>query len=119
MYGSWSEAWGRGATRLLLDRDPDLDAVFAGSDQIARGVLDALLEAGRKVPEEVSVIGYDNWEVPSLDSRPPLTTVDPGLENLGRVAALRLAAAIEGREGHGVEIQAGRVVTRSSTAPLH
>lgn len=119
MYGSWSEAWGRGATRLLLDRAPDLDAVFAGSDQIARGVLDALLEAGRRVPEDVSVIGYDNWEVLAVDSRPPLTTIDPGLENLGRIAALRLAAAIEGREGHGVEVHPGRLVTRSSTAPLH
>lgn len=119
MFGSWSEAWGRGATRLLLDREPDLDAVFAGSDQIARGVLDALLEAGRRVPEQVSVIGFDNWEVLATGSRPPLTTIDPSLENLGRVAALRLAAAIEGQVGQGTEVHPCRLVTRSSTAPLH
>ncbi|MEI4274206.1 LacI family DNA-binding transcriptional regulator [Klenkia sp. LSe6-5] len=119
MYDSWSEAWGRGATRLLLEREPGLDAVFAGSDQIARGVLDALLEAGKRVPEEVAVIGFDNWEVLATGSRPPLTTIDPALENLGRVAALRLASAIEGRAGHGVEAYPCRLVTRSSTAPLH
>jgi LacI family transcriptional regulator len=119
MFDSWSEAWGRGATRILLDRDPTVDAVFAGSDQIARGVLDALLEAGRRVPDEIAVIGFDNWEVVALGSRPPLTTIDPALENLGRIAALRLASAIEGRAGHGVESYPCRLITRSSTAPLH
>ncbi|MBY6706290.1 LacI family DNA-binding transcriptional regulator [Rhodococcus sp. BP-241] len=119
MFGEWSEAWGRGATRLLLERQPDLDAVFAGSDQIARGVLDALIEAGRRVPEEVAVIGFDNWEVLATGSRPPLTTVDPSLENIGRAAAMRLAAAIEGHVGSGIEVEPCRLVTRSSTAPLH
>lgn len=69
-FGAWSEAWGRNATRELLRRAPDLDAIFAGSDQIARGVLDTLDRAGVSVPAQVSVVGFDNWEALALNSRP-------------------------------------------------
>ncbi|GAA2674838.1 LacI family DNA-binding transcriptional regulator [Actinoplanes palleronii] len=117
-FGMWSEAWGRGATRLLLDRCPDVDAIFAGSDEIARGVLDVLHEAGRDVPSQVAVIGYDNWTILAANARPPLTTVDMNLEELGRIAAQRLFAAIGGTLGTGVETVPGRLITRESTAPL-
>ena len=118
LFGEWSEAWGRGATRMLLERAPDLDAIFAGSDQIARGVLDALHELGKDVPEDIAVIGYDNWEVLAANSRPPLTTVDLNLENLGRVAAQRLFSAIDGQLEGGVEVLPCRLVARASTTPL-
>jgi LacI family transcriptional regulator len=118
MFGEWSEAWGRGATRLLLEREPDVDAIFAGSDQIARGVLDALHELGKDVPEDIAVIGYDNWEVLAANSRPPLSSIDIRLEDLGRVAAERLVAAIDGEPGAGVEIRPCRLVVRASTTPL-
>lgn len=118
MFGEWSEAWGRGATRLLLDRAPDVDAIFAGSDQIARGVLDALHDLGKRVPEDIAVIGYDNWEVLAANCRPPLTSVDINLEALGRIAAQRLFAAIDGRLEGGVEVLPCRLVVRASTMPL-
>lgn len=118
MFGEWSEAWGRGATRMLLDRAPDVDAIFAGSDQIARGVLDALHELGKDVPEDIAVIGYDNWEVLATNSRPPLTSVDLRLEELGLVAAKRLFAAIDGELGTGVVSQPCRIVARASTTPV-
>ena len=70
-FGAWTEAWGRGVTRMLLEQHPELDAVFAGSDQIARGVLDALHEAGKRVPEDVAVVGYDNWEVLACERPAP------------------------------------------------
>ncbi len=117
-FGAWTEAWGRGVTRMLLDQHPELDAVFAGSDQIARGVLDALNEAGKRIPDDVAVIGYDNWEVLAAHSRPPLTSVDINLEHLGRVAAERLFAAIDGDVRSGVEVLPCHVVPRGSTAPL-
>ena len=117
-FGSWSEAWGRGATRLLLRQDPTVDAIFAGSDQIARGVLDALHEAGKDVPGDVAVIGYDNWEALATHARPPLTSVDINLEHLGRVAAQRLFGAIDGTPRSGTEHIPGRVIPRESTAPL-
>ena len=118
MFGEWSEAWGRGATRLLLARAPDVDAIFAGSDQIARGVLDALHELGKHVPDDIAVIGYDNWEVLAANSRPPLTSVDINLETLGRVAAQRLFAAIDGKLEGGVEVLPSRLVVRASTMPM-
>jgi LacI family transcriptional regulator len=120
-FGSWTEAWGRGATRLLLTRHPEVDAVLCGSDQIARGAIDALREAGRDVPGDVAVIGHDNWEILATGARPELTSVDMNLEELGRLAARRLAEAIDGHGRHGrggVETIGCRVVPRGSTAPV-
>ena len=117
-FGTWTESWGRGATRLLLQRTRDVDAVFAGSDQIARGVLDVLQEEGLRVPEDVAVIGFDNWEAIAAESRPALTTIDMQLELLGRQAARSLSAAIDGERSAGTVEVACRVVQRSSSAPV-
>jgi LacI family transcriptional regulator len=117
-FGAWSEGWGRAATALLLDRHPDLDAVLCGSDQIARGVMDVLRERGLRVPEDVAVMGFDNWQVLTAASRPPLTSVDMNLEQVGRAAAHALSAAIGGVWRSGVETVRCRVVIRGSTAPL-
>jgi len=117
-FGTWSESWGRGATRLLLAQHPDVDAILCGSDLIARGVLDALRERGLEVPGDVAVMGHDNWEVLAAGARVPLTSVDMNLEQLGRLAATRLGDAIEGTRVSGVDMVTGRIVTRRSTAPL-
>jgi LacI family transcriptional regulator len=95
-FGAWSEIWGRQAAQSLLAADPGIDAVFCGSDQIARGVADTLRESGRRVPEDVALVGFDNWDVMAAACRPPLTTIDPNLAELGRVAAGKLLQAIEG-----------------------
>jgi LacI family transcriptional regulator len=95
--------------------------VLCGSDQIARGAIDALREAGRDVPGDVAVIGHDNWEILATGARPELTSVDMNLEELGRLAARRLAEAIDGHGRHGrggVETIGCRVVPRGSTAPV-
>jgi LacI family transcriptional regulator len=118
LYGSWSEGWGRGAVAMLLDQHPDVDAVFCGSDQVARGVMDALRERGVRVPDDVAVMGFDNWEVVAADTRPPLTSVDMNLEEIGRSAARALFAALEGSPRSGVESLPCRLVLRASTAPL-
>ncbi|MGH2616243.1 MAG: LacI family DNA-binding transcriptional regulator, partial [Thermomicrobiales bacterium] len=60
-YGDWTEAWGYDAVGQLLARDPEIDAIFCGSDIIARGVLDGLRAAGRAIPRDVAVVGFDNW----------------------------------------------------------
>jgi LacI family transcriptional regulator len=96
LWGEWSEAWGRDAGQILLRSGEPFDAVFCGSDQIARGVADTLRESGCRVPEDVALVGFDNWDVMATASRPPLTTIDPNLAELGRVAAGKLLAAIEG-----------------------
>lgn len=115
LFGDWNEAWGRGATHSLLARYPDTDAILCGSDQIARGVLDTLREAGRDVPRSIAVMGHDNWEPIAANARPPLSTIDMQLEQLGRVAARLLYAAISGERTAGVHAVGTRLVPRGST----
>ncbi|HWD78216.1 MAG TPA: LacI family DNA-binding transcriptional regulator [Kribbella sp.] len=118
MYADWSERWGRDATAVLLDRHPDIDAVVCGSDQIARGALDTVRDRGRVVPDDVAVIGFDNWEPMVGHSRPELTSIDPNLELLGRAAAQQVFAALDGDAPvGGVHHQAPRLVIRGSTVP--
>jgi LacI family transcriptional regulator len=116
-FGEWSERWGRQAAQLVLRGDPDCDAIFCGSDQIARGVTESLRELGRSIPAEVAVVGFDNWEVMATAARPQLTTVDMGLTELGRAAAQRLLAAIDGNPTPGVRQLPCRLVLRDSTDP--
>ncbi|WP_218617275.1 LacI family DNA-binding transcriptional regulator [Cryptosporangium aurantiacum] len=116
LFGEWSEAWGRQAAGMLLAEKTDFDAVFAGSDQIARGVVDTLRAAGRRVPEDVAVIGFDNWDVMVSASQPPLSSVDMDLDGLGRTAANLLLAAINGEPAPGRHVRPCRLVLRESTA---
>ena len=70
------------ATRALLDRHPEIDGIFAASDLMAMGALDVLRSAGRRVPEDVAVVGFDDSDLaPGTD--PPLTTVRQPIEELG------------------------------------
>jgi DNA-binding LacI/PurR family transcriptional regulator len=113
-FGDWSEAWGRRAADMVLRTAPGTDAFFCGNDQIARGVADTLRERGVRVPDEVAVIGYDNWDAMTLASRPPLTTVDVDLTEIGRIAALRLLDAIDDNPSPGLHQVPCRLVVRDS-----
>ncbi|HEY4152654.1 MAG TPA: LacI family DNA-binding transcriptional regulator [Pseudolysinimonas sp.] len=98
MFSDWSERWGRDATAALLARHPDVDGIVCGSDQIARGALDTLRDLGRSVPEDVAIVGFDNWEILATNARPELTSIDANLQELGRAAALRVFDAIAGED---------------------
>ena len=100
-FGEWTEHWGREAAGLLLADRPD--AIFCASDQIARGVSDTLRAVGRRIPDDVALVGFDNWLPIAMGALPPLTSVDPCLEAVGRVAATRLLAAIGGEQDSTVE----------------
>lgn len=117
-YGDWSQRWGRQAAAMVISTSPDTDAIFCGNDQIATGVVETLLDLGRRVPDDVAVVGYDNWEVFATDCRPPLTTVDLNLEQLGATAVRHLFSALDGQQGSGVIRQPGRLVVRDSTGPV-
>lgn len=116
LHGEWSEAWGRHAAGILLSTGIDVDAVFCGSDQIARGATEALREAGRDIPGDVAMVGFDNWDVMVEGCRPQLTSVDMDLEGIGRTAAELLLAAINGNPMRGLLALPCRLVPRASTA---
>jgi LacI family transcriptional regulator len=116
VFSEWSEGWGRDATAQLLAQHPEVDAIVCGSDQIARGALDTARDLGRVVPDDIAVIGFDNWEVLTTNARPELTSIDANLQQLGRTAAQRVFAALDGVDiGSGTEYVAGRLVIRGST----
>lgn len=96
LFGSWSEHWGHQAVEALWSGAEKPDGIFCGNDQIARGVVDALRERGVSVPGDVSVVGFDNWEIVAKETRPPLTTVDMNLKELGRQAGLALVRLVNG-----------------------
>ncbi|MFE7859896.1 LacI family DNA-binding transcriptional regulator [Streptomyces sp. NPDC057403] len=114
-FGEWSEAWGRRAADAVLRTAPDTDAFFCGNDQIARGVADALRERGLDVPGQIAVVGYDNWDTMALACRPPLTTIDMNLTEIGRIAALKLLEAIDAEPTPGAHTVPCRLVVREST----
>jgi LacI family transcriptional regulator len=97
LHGAWSEAWGHEAVAQLWAQSSKADAIFCGNDQIARGVVDALRERGVGVPGEVSVVGFDNWEIVSAATRPPLTTIDMNLKELGREAGRLILELADGK----------------------
>jgi LacI family transcriptional regulator len=117
LYGEWSERWGREGAHILLGSKPDVDAIFCGSDQIARGVSDTLRLLGHRVPQDIALIGFDNWEPMALGAEPPLSSVDMCLEDVGRTAAEHLLAAINEAPTHGVQIVPSRLVIRDSSDP--
>ncbi len=117
-YGKWDENWGRAATRLLLSQGVDFDAVICQNDQLARGCIDALKQQGLRIPDDVAVIGHDNWDVLTSSSRPSLTSIDNETEIIGRRAARYLMDAINGQAHHGVDYIPCRLIQRESTLPL-
>jgi LacI family transcriptional regulator len=117
-YGKWSQRWARAAATSLLRQDLDIDAVLCGSDQLASGVLVALDELGLRVPDDVAVTGYDNWDVFALETEPQLTTVDMNLEALGAAAARDLFTIIDGTAPQGgIRRHPCQLVIRGSTVP--
>ena len=110
-------ALGPGSGRAAAGDDRP-DAIFCGSDQIARGVADTLRAVGRRIPDDVALVGFDNWAPMAMGALPPLTSVDMCLEEVGRVAAERLLAAIAEKQEQGaptVYTVPPRLVVREST----
>ncbi|MFI5832124.1 LacI family DNA-binding transcriptional regulator [Micromonospora sp. NPDC051300] len=96
-YGDFTRESGTAAMRELLAADPELDAVFAASDLMAHAALRTLREAGRRVPEDVAVIGFDDIETAAY-TEPPLTTVRQPIVELGRAMTRQLLRIAAGEE---------------------
>ena len=95
-HGDFGQASGEHAALVLLDRRPGIDAIFAASDLMAVGVLRALRRTGRRVPDDVAVIGFDDSPI-ARQIDPPLTTVRQPVETMGARAARELLELIDDR----------------------
>jgi DNA-binding LacI/PurR family transcriptional regulator len=99
LHGDWSPRSGYRAAQRLLGRLHTFTALFAANDQMALGALRAFAEAGVRVPQDVSVVGFD--DVPEAEFlHPPLTTVRQDFEAVGRACVELLTRAIEKTDGH-------------------
>ncbi|MFJ8491297.1 LacI family DNA-binding transcriptional regulator [Streptomyces sp. NPDC094038] len=94
--GDFTEEGGRRAMARLLEREPRLDAVFAGSDVMAAGARQVLRVAGRRIPEDVALVGYDDSAI-ARHMDPPLTSVRQPIEGMGRAMIDLLLAEIADR----------------------
>lgn len=94
MYGDHQINGGRQATIELLEHAPDLTAIFVLNDLMALGALDAVRATGRRVPDDISVVGFDDIPFAAL-ANPPLTTVGQPIRQLGEQAADLLLRVIE------------------------
>ncbi|MDX2390554.1 MULTISPECIES: LacI family DNA-binding transcriptional regulator [unclassified Streptomyces] len=99
--GDFTAAGGARAMAGLLERRPDLDAVFAANDLMATGALETLRARGRRVPEDVALVGFDDAESVAEAADPPLTTVRQDIEGMGRLMARLLLRSLEDRRGAG------------------
>ncbi|PRY65042.1 LacI family transcriptional regulator [Glaciihabitans tibetensis] len=93
----YSFSSGLAGMRELLQRDPLIDGVFAAADSVAAGAVEALREAGRRIPEDVGIVGFDDssW---ALRTQPPLSTVHQPATELGEAAARSVLSQLRGEE---------------------
>lgn len=115
LLGDWSAASGRVAG-LRLARQNDVTAVFCANDEMALGVMHSLHAEGVRIPEEVSIVGFDGTPE-SASFWPPLTTVRQHFEYIAAAAMVRLFSALEGSGPDVRDPRSVELVVRESTAP--
>ncbi len=111
--GDYTFEDGAAAMTRLLERCPDLTAVFATSDTKAIGAAHAILESGRRIPEDVSVVGFDGMEYGAFYN-PPLTTVMQPFEEMGEKAVEMLFRLMKKKTGNEHLVLGTELVRRSS-----
>ncbi|QYX76273.1 LacI family DNA-binding transcriptional regulator [Streptomyces akebiae] len=110
--GDFTEPGGAAVMAELLAERPEVDAVFAANDNMGAGALRTLREAGRPVPDDVAVVGFDDLAVARI-AEPPLTTVHQPITALGREMARMLVALVNGGDPTPL-ILPTRLVVRAS-----
>jgi LacI family transcriptional regulator len=103
------------AARQLLERNPGMTAIFAPTDLAAVGAVKACLDAGKQVPWDVSVVGYDDVDFARCQVRYPLTTISQPKEEVGRAAYQMIQKLIRGEGVASITLRASLVV-RATTA---
>ncbi|GAA2404540.1 LacI family DNA-binding transcriptional regulator [Actinomadura vinacea] len=112
-YGDFSETAGATAMQELLEREPLSDAVFAGSDTMAVGALRVLERQGRRVPDDVAVIGFEDSAI-ARRAEPALTTVHQPTEKMGQQMVEMLLTRIHGSSTEGSVMCDTSLVVRAS-----
>lgn len=112
-YGDWSQASAAHAMQRLLDQRPQLDAVFAASDVMAAGAVRYLRKAGRRIPDDVAVVGFDDHAL-AEQVRPALTTVRQPIEQIGATAVRQLLAAAAGDPPDQATVLPTELIVRDS-----
>jgi DNA-binding LacI/PurR family transcriptional regulator len=110
--GDYTQAAGEAAMELLLRQAPDLDAVFVGSDLMAAGAIAVLHRAGRRVPQDVAVGGFDDSKLATA-STPQLTTISHPLARISSEMVRQLLSLLAG-DSHAAVILPTRLVVRDS-----
>jgi DNA-binding LacI/PurR family transcriptional regulator len=113
VFGDFTAEGGEQATVQLLDEHPDLDGIFVANDLMATATLRVLSQRGRRVPDDVSVVGFDD-SVVATTTTPQLTTVRQPVEKLGSRLAELLLAKIGGADLTSPEIYGTELVVRGS-----
>lgn len=111
--GEFTAASGAAAMRRLLERDPAIDGLFAANDQMAMGALSVLAEAGRRVPDDVAVVGFDDDRY-AATTTPALTTVRQPSSKMGAEMATKLVQLIEGKPVEAATVLPTELVVRAS-----
>ena len=111
--GDFTRESGHVAMRQLLADDPDLDAVFVASDLMAHGALRALRQAGRRVPDDVAVVGFDDSEIARY-TEPPLTTVRQPILDIGRTMARQMLRLVTGEQIESAVVLPTELIVRES-----
>lgn len=115
--GDWTARSGEQAVRQLLKTKRTFSAIFAQNDRMAVGAIRALQEAGLRVPQNISVIGYDNIPLVSYFT-PPLTTIQQPMSEFGRHGARLLIRAVQIPQSKPKQMRLNaRLIERSSCAP--
>ncbi len=113
--GKFTEEGGAEAAEKILAKHPDVTAIFACNDKMAIGAMHYLSRCGMRVPQEVSVIGFDNLQHAAFVT-PSLTTVHLPLYQVGSLACERLIERIRGRNEPVAETLSTHLIVRESTA---
>lgn len=116
LSGPWHESWGYTAAQYLFKQDPTIDALFCGSDQLARGAIDALHELGVRIPDDVAIVGFDNWEPIASATRPALTTIDMNLQAIGHYVGQSLLDLLAGKKLSGITRLPCNLIIRESSS---
>ncbi len=93
-YGDYTHASGTAAMQRLLEQSPDLDAVFANSDLMAIGAINVIQNSGKRVPEDIAVVGYDDLSIAAYNNL-PLTTIRQNVPLIGKLLAQNLIQYIQ------------------------